>query len=141
MIAAGVNAKALSTFMGHASITITLDRYGHLFPAPRTRPPACSTPTSNADQGGRRMTALHVRCTALHNLGLSRGREGSTEAPTRDTSRHQQNPHTERNSALQAEGEGFEPSKDLKALNGFRDRPVQPLRHPSKARAGRGRRG
>jgi integrase len=32
MIAAGVNAKALSTFMGHASITITLDLYGHLFP-------------------------------------------------------------------------------------------------------------
>jgi integrase len=32
MIAAGVNAKALSTFMGHASITMTLDRYGHLFP-------------------------------------------------------------------------------------------------------------
>ena len=32
MIAAGVNAKALSTFLGHASVTITLDRYGHLFP-------------------------------------------------------------------------------------------------------------
>lgn len=32
MIAAGVNAKALSTFMGHANITVTLDRYGHLFP-------------------------------------------------------------------------------------------------------------
>ncbi len=32
MIAAGVNAKALSTFMGHANISITLDRYGHLFP-------------------------------------------------------------------------------------------------------------
>jgi len=32
MIAAGVNAKALSTFMGHASISITLDRYGHLMP-------------------------------------------------------------------------------------------------------------
>jgi integrase len=32
MIAAGVNAKALSTFMGHSSITMTLDRYGHLFP-------------------------------------------------------------------------------------------------------------
>jgi hypothetical protein len=28
MTAAGVNAKALSTFMGHASISITLDRYG-----------------------------------------------------------------------------------------------------------------
>jgi integrase len=32
MIAAGVNAKALSTFMGHATISITLDRYGHLMP-------------------------------------------------------------------------------------------------------------
>ena len=32
MIAAGVNTKALSTYMGHASITITLDRYGHLLP-------------------------------------------------------------------------------------------------------------
>ena len=32
MIAAGVNAKALSTFMGHSTITITLDRYGHLMP-------------------------------------------------------------------------------------------------------------
>jgi integrase len=32
MIAAGVNAKALQTFMGHASITVTLDRYGHLMP-------------------------------------------------------------------------------------------------------------
>lgn len=32
MIGAGVNAKALATYMGHASITITLDRYGHLMP-------------------------------------------------------------------------------------------------------------
>lgn len=32
MIAAGVNAKALQTFMGHASITVTLDLYGHLMP-------------------------------------------------------------------------------------------------------------
>jgi integrase len=32
MIAAGVNAKALSTFMGHANIGITLDVYGHLMP-------------------------------------------------------------------------------------------------------------
>ena len=32
MIAAGVNAKALSTFMGHANISITMDRYGHLMP-------------------------------------------------------------------------------------------------------------
>lgn len=32
MIAAGVNPKALWTFMGHANLSITLDRYGHLMP-------------------------------------------------------------------------------------------------------------
>ena len=32
MIAAGVNARALSTYMGHSTIGITLDRYGHLRP-------------------------------------------------------------------------------------------------------------
>jgi integrase len=32
MIAAGVNAKSLSTYMGHPNISITLDRYGHLMP-------------------------------------------------------------------------------------------------------------
>ena len=32
MIAAGVNAKALSSYLGHSSITVTLDRYGHLLP-------------------------------------------------------------------------------------------------------------
>ena len=32
LIAAGVNSKAVSTYMGHATITITLDRYGHLMP-------------------------------------------------------------------------------------------------------------
>jgi Phage integrase family len=32
LIAAGVNAKAVSAYMGHSSITVTLDRYGHLMP-------------------------------------------------------------------------------------------------------------
>jgi integrase len=32
MIAAGVDAKSLSTYMGHSSISITLDLYGHLLP-------------------------------------------------------------------------------------------------------------
>lgn len=27
-----MNVKALSSYLGHASITITLDRYGHLMP-------------------------------------------------------------------------------------------------------------
>jgi integrase len=37
MIAAGVNAKALSTNIGHSSIAITLDRYGHLLPGNEDR--------------------------------------------------------------------------------------------------------
>jgi integrase len=32
MIDAGVNAKALTEYMGHSSITVTFDRYGHLMP-------------------------------------------------------------------------------------------------------------
>jgi len=32
MIAAGANARALSSYMGHSSVTITYDRYGHLMP-------------------------------------------------------------------------------------------------------------
>jgi integrase len=31
-IAAGVNAKRVSTYMGHSSIATTYDLYGHLFP-------------------------------------------------------------------------------------------------------------
>ncbi len=37
MIAAGVSPKALQTYMGHGSVAITLDRYGHLFPSDRGR--------------------------------------------------------------------------------------------------------
>ena len=32
LLAAGIHLKAVSTFAGHASISITLDRYGHLLP-------------------------------------------------------------------------------------------------------------
>lgn len=32
MIAAGVHAKAPSVFMGHSSIKVTFDLYGHLMP-------------------------------------------------------------------------------------------------------------
>jgi site-specific DNA recombinase len=35
------------------------------------------------------------------------------------------------NKTLLAEGVGFEPTSRLATANGFRDRPVQPLRHPS----------
>jgi integrase len=32
LIAADVNMKAISTYLGHASVKITLDLYGHLLP-------------------------------------------------------------------------------------------------------------
>src|SRR6476659_1199478 len=38
--------------------------------------------------------------------------------------------------ALKAEGEGFEPSSDPRARNGFRDRRIRPLCHPSEGRTG-----
>ncbi len=31
-IAAGLNAKTVSTYLGHASLVVTFDRYGRLFP-------------------------------------------------------------------------------------------------------------
>jgi integrase len=36
MIAAGVNAKSLSDYMGHVGVSITYDRYGHLMPGNET---------------------------------------------------------------------------------------------------------
>ena len=39
----------------------------------------------------------------------------------------------ERDLTKEAEGEGFEPSSDGTARNGFRDRRIRPLCHPSEA--------
>jgi integrase len=62
MIAAGVNAKALSTFMGHSSIAITLDRYGHLMPGSEAEAAALldthlANQQKSAEQSGRRAEA------------------------------------------------------------------------------------
>ena len=62
MIAAGVNAKALSTFMGHAKIGITLDRYGHLMPGSEAEAAGCSTPTWT--RSARSLSSRRVRPAA-----------------------------------------------------------------------------
>ena len=74
------------------------------------------------------MTALHVRCNALHKYGASRGPEGSTEATQPHTSHVPQSRSQSGITALQAEGEGFEPSNELTPVNGFRDRTELPAR-------------
>jgi hypothetical protein len=65
MIAAGVNAEALSTFLGHGSVTITFDRYGHLFPgSEKEAAGGSSTATSSAPSEGVRRDGCATR--ALH---------------------------------------------------------------------------
>jgi hypothetical protein len=47
MITASVNAKALSKYMCHVSVTITYDRYGHIMPGNEDEAECFSMPTSN----------------------------------------------------------------------------------------------
>ena len=60
MIAAGVNTKALSTYMGHANISITLDRYGHLMPG-------------NEDEAAGLLDAYLVRANTQARLAAVEG--------------------------------------------------------------------
>ncbi len=67
MIAAGVNAKALSRYMGHHSIVITLDLYGHLMPG-------------NEDEAAGLLDAyLHRADTAARVAQLDALKDGSNE--------------------------------------------------------------
>ena len=70
MIGARVNPKALQTFMGHASITVTLDTYGHLFPGSEAEARSLSLPPL-ADPGGR-----HRRCRLAAGLPVHRSSWG-----------------------------------------------------------------
>lgn len=65
MIAAGVNAKALSTYMGHANIAVTLDLYGHLFPGSEDQAAALLDAYLAREVGGS--TAAQ---TAVHPEGI-----------------------------------------------------------------------
>jgi integrase len=75
MIAAGVNAKALQTYMGHANISITLDRYGHLMPG------------SEEEAAGLLDTYLDTQLAAAAER--ARGAGGELGAPVVRQSRHQ----------------------------------------------------
>jgi hypothetical protein len=62
---AWANAKALQTFMGHATISITLDRYGHLMPGTEQEAAGMlheylSAQRERAEQAARAATTLSV---------------------------------------------------------------------------------
>ena len=48
----GVGFKSLQTYMGHASITVTLDRYGRLLPGTGATAPPCSTSSHDTELAG-----------------------------------------------------------------------------------------
>ena len=66
MIAAGVNPKALSTFMGHANISITLDRYGHLMPGSEAEAAGLLDAYLNADRARAEDAARSGRFAPSH---------------------------------------------------------------------------
>jgi integrase len=85
MIAAGVNAKALSTYMGHASVSITFDLYGHLMPGNESEAagmldeylarsaavlPPSPTPTEPQIDRTRRKILNAREGTQLHGAGV-----------------------------------------------------------------------
>jgi Phage integrase family len=83
MIAAGVNVKALSTFMGHANIRITLDQYGHLLPGAEDEAAGLLDASSRGRQAGQKSTRLQRR---LQRTRPNHGRRvGSPRCTTSDS--------------------------------------------------------
>ncbi len=58
MIAAGVNARALTTYMGHSSVSITYDRYGHLMPGNENEAAALLDAYLERSDTGARLAAI-----------------------------------------------------------------------------------
>jgi integrase len=85
MIAAGVNPKALSTFMGHANISITLDRYGHLMPGSEDEAATLldsylEAQQQRAEEAARRAGGVHDECLTGERTGEQVGTESSETA-------------------------------------------------------------
>ena len=77
MIAAGVNAKALSTYLGHASIALTYDRYGHLMPGNEREAAALLDGYLTRADTGYTPRAARVRARAFARTNSFRLRAGA----------------------------------------------------------------
>ena len=132
MIAAGVNARAIAAFMGHSSIQITFDRYGHLMPGSEQEAAALIDDYVRAAAERREGPLVRpmVRPSDMSSAD-SHGRSGTElESP----SRSDELPKPAAASGFRcktAEGERFELSIRQTTDNGFRDRRIRPLCHPS----------
>jgi len=73
MIAAGVNAKVLSTFMGHANIAITLDLYGHLLPGSEAEAAGLLDSFLQSARGADPDTDCSADCSAPTELPAKEG--------------------------------------------------------------------
>jgi hypothetical protein len=81
MIAAGVNAEAITRYLGHSSIEVPFDRYGRLMPETRPRPWRSSTPTSSE----RTRWAGSRSSTSLPESVRLRARETTERDPVRQS--------------------------------------------------------
>ena len=123
MIAAGANLKALSTYLGHSSITIAMDRYGHLMPGNE------SEAAELFDRYLARGAVMGQLCSA--SSGVSRLEPLIANRAGWPITRIKSEIRDPR-----AEGVGFEPTVRQVTDTGFQDRRIQPLCHPSGAQPG-----
>jgi hypothetical protein len=85
-IATGANPLEVSRRAGHSSTSLTLDRYGHLFPQAATRSPTASTPsrrTHVASNCERRSVARSSTVLKILLAFCSRIRSERTPEPPR----------------------------------------------------------
>jgi integrase len=71
-IAAGVNAKALAAFMGHASVLVTFDGYGHLMPGSEDHAAAVVDTYLAAEMRQKCASDSGARGTRVDAAGLQR---------------------------------------------------------------------
>jgi integrase len=64
LIAAGVNAKAFTAYLGHASIQTTFDLYGHLMPGNKDEAAALVDAYLERADGGRRLAEIDALAPA-----------------------------------------------------------------------------